>query len=290
MGASVVPRGAARAPEAALRRASKRVPRRAAGVNCSLGDVRLVVHQAAFPPMADEELRTAVQIEVEPLLPDVAAHAIDYHVIRSEEVESQGGRVAVLIVAAPKDVVDGRLRLLLRSGIDVLSVVPDSVALANVLATVHPPTVGMGVAVDVGFDSTSFVAIPPEGMPLAPVIRHIPDGLNLFVPSVTDTHAGGNVAVDSDDRLHRAQWSREIERSIQFATDRLNADPEELRVVGDFPEELVQWLSHDLRVTVRSWNPAAELARGRKGPDDAFVEQYGSQLAVALGLALMDGD
>lgn len=289
--ASVLPVAGRQAPGAALRRLLRQVPKRVRGTHCGLGPVRAFVHQAEFPHMSEQELRTAVQIEAEQLIPDIAGYVIDFQTINapSPEENAAGGMVRVLIAAAPREGIDARMAVLLGSNVDVSSVVPNGIALANVLSALGLSTQGIGVAIDVSQSETTFVAVPEDGQAYAPIVRYITDGLNLF-----NTKDGADESAvptfDSGNRHRRAQWSREVGLSVQFAADKLGVEPPEIRVVGPgaASRDLLQWLEQDIQIPVRSWNPLTELARADDGPDDVFVEQYGAHLAATLGLVLTE--
>ena len=275
--------------ESVIRAVWQRELSRSATVTCNLGTIRPVVHHAEFPQMEPDELTAAVRLEAEQLIPTVGACVVDHQIIASPEKASDpSGKTHVLIVAAPADSVQTRFDTMTRCGVEVDSIVPDGVALANVVSLLGPEdNANVAVAVQIGRTTTNFVAVPRAKGIVAPIVRFIAEGADLFVSHAT-TAEDRNGSDDRDVRARRAHWSREVGRSLQFVADRLGGQPEQIHLVGpgSYSEELLQWLAQDLHVPVLQWNPLTELQHA-DGLDRELVNSQGANLAVALGLALM---
>lgn len=275
--------------ESAIRAVWSRELSRNATVSCNLGAIRPVVHHAEFPQMDPDELAAAVRLEAEQLIPNVGACVVDHQIISPHgEGTDSHAKAHVLIVAAPADSVQTRFDTMARCGVELDSIAPDGIALANAVSLLGPEdNANVAVAVQIGRTATNFVAVPRTKEVVAPIVRFIAEGANLFAAHAPQ--AEGREGGDSRDlRARRAHWSREVGRSLQFVADRLGGHPEQIRLVGpgSYSEELLQWLAQDLHVPVLQWNPLTELQHA-DGLDRQLVDSQGANLAVALGLALM---
>ncbi len=108
-----------------------------------------------FPDMADDELASAVRLEVEDLLSqDASEMDCDFDVLET----LPDGRLRVLLVAAPRALGDGAIDLLGGVGLYCAGVALDSVALASVFletrAGREPPA---SILVNVGATTTNIV-------------------------------------------------------------------------------------------------------------------------------------
>jgi Tfp pilus assembly PilM family ATPase len=268
--------------EKTIRELRRKVTKRSHGIHCNLGPVKVIVHEALFPDMPPEELSSAARIEVEQLIVDVDGMALDFQVTARRSTD-EGGQVKVLIVAAPAAAVNARADLLSRAGVRPRSVVPDGIALANAVATLHPPQESADIILDVGRDVTVLVTVMPGNDIAAPIVRHVPGGVSLI-----DTDEEGTL--DRSREEDRDQWLQEVERSVQFVVAKLGRAPERLLVVGsgaDSPE-LLEWIRLNLAATVSPWNPLNHLGRHSKAPSEEFVDKHGASLAVAVGLAFTE--
>ena len=284
-----------------LRSFCNRVGRPLRGVHCNLGPVGVITHQVEFPQMDPEEVRSAAEIEAAQLIPDLANMVLDVQILGVRtDVEQRRRDMTVLIVAAPKGAVYERRDLLFGANLEVLSIVPDGIALANAALALHTPEEGVVVVMDVDADGTILVAVAPEEEAVAPMVRYIPGGVSLLAPedaspACREALSRTSVASGGDERgLHvrRERWLREVERSMTFISGKVRARGRHILVVGDGAgsPEFVDWLGQNLLVQAFAWNPLKELSRGADAPGDGFVEEHGYHSAIAVGLALTGGE
>lgn len=269
--------------EKVVRDLCRKVPGCSRGVNCNLGSASLVLQEAVFPEMPLDDLRSAVRIEAQQVIPEPDAMVLDFQVI-GEQVEAGARQLAVLIVAAPREAVEARVALLSRAGVRLLSVVPDGIALANAVAALRSAEERAELAINIGRQDTLLAAVLPGDRTVSQVVRHVPGGLDLLdARNATD-------AIESRKRERaKDQWLQEIERSIQFAERKLDGPVQSLVAAGSgaVSSHLLEWVKQNLARPVDLWNPIESLRRHRKAPSVEFVKQHGSHLAVALGLAMM---
>lgn len=267
------------------------VAARAEGARCNLGPAGVIVQQIEFPEMETDELLAAARIEAEQLIPDIQSMALDVQVIGKKTKSEDNAQVAaIMIVAAPRQAVDKRTALLESAKVRIEAIVPDGVALANAVLALQPSEQGAVLAIDLGIDATGFVAVFPEKNIMVPIVRYIPNGTSLLGGA-----AAGEKPSSTDERdreTKRERWLREIERSIGFVSGKLGAPAQKILVVGDGAKspEILNWLGQNVQIPVSVWNPLKDLKRGPGAPEQKFIEQWGSDCAVAVGLALGEGD
>jgi hypothetical protein len=250
--------------------------------------VGVIVQEASFPRMSAADLCGAARIEAEQLIPDIDSMVLDFQTIGSK-IDPQTGaeKTTVLIIAASRQAVQDRCALFASAEVALRALVPDGIALANCVMALRPPERGAVLALDIGAEGTTLVAVPPEGEALAPIVRSVPGGVQLLDTENVPVEA----APDARDRqARRERWLREVERSVEFISAKLATPARELLVVGDGSTKpaLLSWLAQTFpQMSVSAWNALKELERGPAAPSDEFIERYGSHSAIAVGLALM---
>jgi len=258
------------------------------GAHCGLGPSEVIVQQVEFPEMAPEELQAAARIEAEQLMPDIGEMVVDFQEIgRHAAPDRDGVGVRMLIVAAPKPVVDERLRLLNRAGVKVLSLVPDGLALANAVARLQGTQRGAVIVLDIAEADTNLVVLGTDDNGSAPVVRRIRAGARaLPVAHAARPYEGASLpAADAEGE----RWLREVERSLAFAGEKLGSRPDRVLVVGESAasSHMLSWIETSLQMPVEPWNPLRDLPVAAGAPGRDFVERHGTQCAVAAGLAFM---
>lgn len=278
--------------DGSLRRLWKGLGKRAEGVHCNLGPVGVIVQQMEFPEMNEEDLDAATRIEAEQLIPNIDEMVLDFQVLgRQPAIDGAEAKVTVLVVAAPQEAVTERTKLLFSANLSVLSVVPDAIALANVIRVLRTPSEGPVVVVDIGERDTRLVAVSPESMGLAPFCHYIALGIGFLAGEQQE--AEGGAAGSQDGRSsQRQRWLREVERSMGFVEGKVGVPADGLLIVGGgaASEQTMKWLSDDLMMAVTPWNPVLDFERGADAPDRETIEAKGCLATVALGLALLEGN
>jgi Tfp pilus assembly PilM family ATPase len=266
---------------------------RSAGmVHCNLGPVAAIVQVFEFPEMDREEMAAAARIEAGQLIPNIEEMALDLQVLGPRKGRAdEPAKFMVLVVAAPKDVLNDRARLLFDAGLPVLSIVPDGIALANAVQALRSPAAGAQIVVDIGTQDSLVVAVSRQQSIPTPFCHYISYGMDLLMEGKA-VGAGATYVEGGGRAFGRERWLREIERSIEFAETRAGGPPAEIMVVGEGVEsrELLDWMGENMLVPIKTWNPLLELDRGPGAPDEQALKARGHHCALALGLALLRGD
>lgn len=117
-------------------------------VNISLPEQLVFTRIIRFPLLSDEEIVAAVKWEAEQYIPIPVNEAVIQHLILDrKETESQ---TSVLLVAAPKAVVEKYVKIIRLAGLNPASAETELTALARSMS----PEVGTSVLLDLGASST----------------------------------------------------------------------------------------------------------------------------------------
>lgn len=126
------PKGTVEAIKSACRQAAISVKK----VNASVFPEGVIVRYLLLPLMSEEELRRAMSFEIERYVPFDSEQGIsDYQVLKVDEEKKN---IKVLMVAAKKELVDSRLRLLQEAGLEPQIITIDSMVLKNVFQENYP--------------------------------------------------------------------------------------------------------------------------------------------------------
>lgn len=113
----------------------------------------------AFPLLTDAEIASAVRWELEQYIPIPAQEAISQHIILERDEKASPPQVVVLLVAAPRVLVEKYTKLVTMAGLNPVAVETELLALSRSLSS---PT-GTSLLLNLGANSTS-IAIANKGM------------------------------------------------------------------------------------------------------------------------------
>ena len=253
-----------------------------------------------FPLLTDAEIASAVKWEAEQYIPIPITDAIVQHTILDRNEKSSPPEVLVLLVAAPKAVVEKYTKVIQLAGLNTVAVETELVALTRSLA---PPDRTV-LLVDFGASSTN-IAISKMGLlsfsrciPIAgeAFTRAVSQGLGVTPEQaeeykktygLTATQLEGKVKRVLDPVL--ALVVDEIKKAVSYyLTEEKGESPSSLIVSGGTSAvpEIVTMLSKLIGMEVLVGNPFEKI---NVDPETAqklapYVLLYG----VAVGLALRD--
>jgi len=253
-----------------------------------------------FPLLTDAEIASAVKWEAEQYIPIPIAEAVIQHTVLSRNEKSSPPEVLVLLVAAPRVVVEKYVKVAQLAGLNVTAVETELIALTRCLA---PPDKTV-LLVDLGAASTN-IAISKMGLlsfsrsvPIAgdAFTRAVAQGLGVAVEQaeeykktygLTPTQLEGKVKGVLDPTLKLVV--DEIKKAIgYYLTDEKGESPNALIVTGGTSvlPEIVSTLTKLIGIEVLVGNPFAKIKV------DAGTAQklapYASLYAVAVGLAMRE--
>ncbi len=254
----------------------------------------------AFPLLTDAEIASAVKWELEQYIPIPAQEAISQHTILERDEKSTPPQVVVLLVAAPRVLVEKYTRLVALSGLNPVAVETELIALSRSLAPVDKTTLLMNM----GANSTS-IAIVKRGMlsfsrsiPIAgeAFTRAVSQGLGVSLTQgeeykktygLAPGQLEGKVKAALDPVLRLVV--DEVKKAISFyQTEQKGDTPTSIQVSGGSSgmPQIINGLTEMVGLEVSIANPFTKI------PLDAETAKklapYAPLYSVAVGLAMRE--
>lgn len=276
-------------------------------VAVSISGHAVIVKKISLPPMPDEELEGQVKLAAEQYIPfDINEVNIDFYVLPADmaDMESGGGEMSVILVAAKKDKINELTELVKGAGLLPLVMDVDAFAVENMYAVNFPMGQDETTAlVNVGA-SVMNVNIIRGGVSL--FTRDIPLGGNRYTEAIQRElglsyeeaeeakrgegggHSGGASIEQILDSVN-AEVASEIARTVDyFKTSAPDIGLDRVMVCGGVARMhgLVQQLSDHMHAPVEVANPFAEIDTTGSNVDQDELNAMAPLAAVAVGLAL----
>jgi len=269
----------------------------------------VVVRTVRIPSMPEATLRKSIKFEAGRYVPtSVADSYIEFEILGPPDEENQ---MEVLIVAAPKEVVESRIKACQLAGLDVEAVDVEPFAAYRSLVEADETNGWLGgtvALVDIGSTTTS-MSVVRDGV--FAMTRSIPNGGKTLTEALKsyfklgddDAEAGKrqlDVSELSDEakvkenpplrvlQSHLDDLVREIRRSLNYyqsqQTDAASNQVSRVLITGGGAKlpGITQYLAHKLQLPAMSAGVLANPRFAHSGPP----EEGGLDLAVASGLAM----
>lgn len=271
-------------------------------VALSLPESQVFTRTIKFPLLTDAEVGSAVKWEAEQYIPIPVSEAIIQHSILERDEKSSPPHVTVLLVAAPKTVVEKYINLIQAAGLNPVVVETELMAMTRVLA----PAGKTVMLIDLGANSTD-IAIAKSS--LLCFSRSIPIAGEAFTRAVSQNlgitpaqaeeykktyglaqgELEGKVKAALDPVIRMVV--DEIKKAIHFyQTEEKGEAPNAILVSGGSSglPEIIITLSSLLGIEVQIANPFSTLSMD---PVTAKkLSAYAPLYAVAVGLAMREKD
>lgn len=253
-----------------------------------------------FPLLTDAEITSAVKWELEQYIPIPAAEAVSQHIILERNEKSSPPSVLVLLVAAPRVLVEKYTKLVQMAGLNPIAVETELIALTRAIAPVDKTALLM----DLGANSTD-IAIARNGLlcfsrsfPLAgeAFTRAVSQGLGVNATQaeeykktygLTSTQLEGKVKGSLDPVLRLVV--DEIKKAISFyQSEQKGEAPTAIEVAGGSSgmPQIIRTLTELLGIEVSVANPFAKV---RLDPETAKkLAPYAPLYSIAVGLAMRE--
>jgi type IV pilus assembly protein PilM len=296
---------------------------RAAGVTATgavtaVSGPTVMVRQIKLPRMAEAALRKSVRYEAAKYITsNVEESAVEFEILGP--CEGAEDQMNVMLVAAPREMVESRIAAVERAGLEAVSVDIEAFALQRALVDCnvhHYNDGGMRALVDIGaahtevslLSGTTFAlsrSIPIAGDTLTGVLK---TQLYCDAPEAEQRKAAADMAALLEGgaspeeaeapRLLQPMLDellREIRRSIQFFQSQLpeGSEAQPLREIvlsggGAQLRNLAAYMNARLGTEVRLGNPFANPLFETHAEAASFLDDQHPRLAVALGLAVKE--
>lgn len=269
-------------------------------VAISLPEPLVFTRTIKFPLLTDNEISSAVKWEAEQYIPIPINEAIIQHTVLERNEKASPPEVVVLLVAAPRTVVDKYIKLTQAAGLNPVAVETELMSLTRALAPVDRTI----LLIDFGAGSTD-IAIARNG--LLSFSRSIPMAGEAFTRAVSQG-LGVSAAQAEEYKKAYGLTANRLEGKIRAALDPvLNMVADEIKKAinyyqteekGEAPSgiiisggtsgmpEMISMLTKKIGIEVLIANPFAKVSIDQ--PTLQKLAPYAPLYAVSVGLALRE--
>lgn len=281
----------------AIRAALDSASVRSKNIVTAVGGRDVIIKKIQTERVKPRQARELMRWEAEQHVPDVESVELDFQILDGERTSEE---MNVLLVAAKRDLVDAKLRILADAGVNPTIVDVDAFALHNAFEVNYPEAMkGFVGLVNIGNEVTN-VNIMDNGVPV--LTRDLPLGTRRFNEDLQRQH--GMAARDAEILIRGYDRSPQldavlnarveeiaigVERAAGFiAATRTNT---QLRAVyicggGSRTPGLAEILAERLRITVEHANPLARLNIRDGALESLTTDEVAPLLMLPIGLAL----
>jgi len=181
----------------AIQEAMERAGVKATQVVTAVGGRDVIIKRIQTERVKEQQARELMRWEAEQHVPDVESVELDFQVLDDDE-GSNPEEMSVLLVAAKRELVDAKLRILAEAGLTPSLVDVDAFALHNAFELNHPEAMRGAIAlVNVGNEITN-VNVLDNGVPI--LTRDLAVGTRRFQEDLQRHHG---LAADDAERMVR---------------------------------------------------------------------------------------
>ena len=262
-----------------------------------------VVRQIELPQIPVDEMRQILKVNHKNYLQqDLPNHVFDCYIIppRLNAGEKEGGipKLKVLAAAAKQQLVADFINAAALAGLTADSLVPGLVGPINTFELALPEIYAKETValVDIGFKHTSVCVLDKGELVLNRLMNiggdqltvGLAEAMGISYAEAEGIKVGMAPEVESSLQLQVAPLGREIRASLDFFEHQEDRPVSQVYVSGGSArsEMILQMLHQELLVECKTWNPTGFLQLALPGQQAVEVDHIGSQLTVAVGVAL----
>lgn len=265
-------------------------------VNISLPESMVFTRVIKFPPLSDEEISSAVKWESEQYIPIPVNEAVIQYLV----LEKNESATSVLLVAAPKVLVERYVKIVRMAGLIPVSAETELTAITRALA----PEKGTAMIIDLGFSATDISIVKDaktrftRSIPVAgeAFTRAVAQGLSInFQQAEEYKRTYGLSTTQLEGKVKTAMMPvlnmvvDEIKKAIHFyQNDEKGEQPSSIIVTGGASNmpDLAQNLTETLSIETVIGDPFIKI--GLDAETDKSLADYKSIYAPAVGLAMKE--
>jgi type IV pilus assembly protein PilM len=263
----------------------------------AVGGRDVIIKKIQTERVKDKQARELMRWEAEQHVPDVESVELDFQILDPSKASDE---MNVLLVAAKRDLIDSKLRILAEAGVSPTIVDVDAFALHNAFEINYPEAmVGLVGLVNVGHEVTN-VNIMEGGVPL--LTRDLPLGTRRFSEDLQRQH--GVSAKDAETMIRGFDRSPSLDAVLQARGEEIAVGVErgaaflstskavaQVRAVylcggGSRTPGLAEILGQRLGMPVEHANPLARLNIRAGALGSLSTDEVAPLLMLPIGLAL----
>ncbi len=267
----------------------------------SLPESAVFTRNLKFPLLTDQEIASAVKWQAEDIIPIPLKDAIFQHIVLERRENTQPPEVSVLVVAAPRILVEKYVKLLSLAGLTVVGVETELLALARSLS-VPAKTL---LIIDFGAKGTNMAIVKNDKLTFS---RTIPTGGEAISRAIAQNLSIDPTQAEEYKKTYGLSTTQlegkvsnsiipvfkiiveEIKKAIHFyQTDEKGELPSITVLSGGSAglPDLAGTLAKDIGTEVIIANPFAKISMGSESA--ASLKPFAPLYSVAVGLALKEG-
>ncbi len=284
----------------AIQEAMERAGVKATQVVTAVGGRDVIIKRIQTERVKEQQARELMRWEAEQHVPDVESVELDFQVLEDEDGASPE-EMSVLLVAAKRELVDAKLRILGEAGLTPSLVDVDAFALHNAFELNHPEAMRGAVAlVNVGNEITN-VNVLDNGVPI--LTRDLAVGTRRFQEDLQRHHG---LAADDAERMVRGydrttqldavleargeEIAVGVERAAAFLAASARGAPQVRAIYicggGSRVPGLADVLGQRLHLKVEYANPLANLHVRDGALSEFTMDEIAPLLMLPVGLGL----
>ncbi len=263
----------------------------------AVGGRDVIIKKIQTERVKPRQARELMRWEAEQHVPDVESVELDFQILDGERTSEE---MNVLLVAAKRDLIDAKLRILADAGVNPTIVDVDAFALHNAFEVNYPEAMkGFVGLVNIGNEITN-VNIMDNGVPI--LTRDLPLGTRRFNEDLQRQH--GMAARDAEILIRGYDRSPQLDAVLSARVEEIAVGVEraagfiaasrtstQLRAVyicggGSRTPGLAEILAERLRITVEHANPLARLNIRDGALESLTTDEVAPLLMLPIGLAL----
>lgn len=265
----------------------------------AVGGRDVIIKKIQIERVKEQQARELMRWEAEQHVPfDMESVELDFQIL---DPDGDGLEMSVLLVAAKRELVESKIRVLTDAGLEPLIVDVDAFALHNAFELNHPDAMqGMVALVNIGHDVTN-INILEDGVPiltrdLTLGTRHVGEGLQrergLGLEEAQKLIQGFDRSphIDAVLETRGEEIAVGIERAVAFIASNTRGGATVRAVYtcggGARIPGLTEALAARLRIQVQQANPLASLAVRDGAMENLVTDEVAPLLMLPIGLAL----
>jgi type IV pilus assembly protein PilM len=265
----------------------------------AVGGRDVIIKKISLDRVKEAQARELMRWEAEQHVPfDMESVELDFQIL---DPDAEGLEMSVLLVAAKRELVESKIRVLTDCGLEPAMVDVDAFALHNAFEMNHPEAMeGMVALVNIGHDVTN-INILEEGVPI--LTRDLTLGTRRFVEDlqrdrgVSAEEAAGLIQgtdrsphLDAVNETRGEEVAQGIERAVAFLSSNMKGGASVRAVYtcggGARIPGLTEQLGSRLRMEAVLANPLATLAMADGALEGLSADTIAPLLMLPIGLAL----
>lgn len=271
---------------------------KADNVVTAVGGRDVIIKKISIERVKESQARELMRWEAEQHVPfDMESVELDFQIL---DPDGEGLEMSVLLVAAKRELIESKTRILTDAGIEPSIVDVESFALHNAFELNHPDAMsGLVALVNIGHDVTNIIVMD-DGVPL--LTRDLTVGTRRFREDLQRERGLGaeeaQALLQGYDRSHHLESVTEtrgeeiavgIERAAAFLAQ--NSRGSGLRAIyscggGSRIPGLNDMLAHRLGLPVQQANPLANVNVRAGALESLVTDEIAPLLMLPIGLAL----